>query len=246
MKRRDSIWTAPYGWRYIHWTSLKLNARQLNVLRRIEKQRISQGYIRIYVGDIETDDNLPLFLIDYVAWLSTRINPFAETLILDRYIRQARIAALGIPRCKAINSYTPAFTRGYAAQHLLLLNADLYGFAWSADVTGQLRRHLFPSIPDCHGSAIIVHGSIDALRNPQFVIEFLNSLRGIYGPYWQAVHPCDYSDSRLSVRNDSRLSYVPAVCVGASRRIPSALNGPIVPILPVPIVPPVLAAAAAA
>lgn len=145
------------------------------------------GFIRMYVNEHHFSNHISEFLLDYLSWLSTRIYPQADTLLLDQNIRMARRNARRIPRCKPLNSYYPAWTRGHSASQLLLLNADFYGHAWYADVTGQLRRHLFPAIPDAPGTAIIIHGVVDIFSNLMFAGEFRDAARGRYGPRWLTV-----------------------------------------------------------
>lgn len=187
MCRKSHTWKPPYGWDYLRWTSLTLNPSQLHVLEALERQSCRMGFIRMYVNEHHFSNRIPEFLLDYLSWLSTRINPQANTLLLDENIRMARINARRIPRCKPLNSYYPAWTRGHSASQLLLLNADFYGHAWYADVTGQLRRHLFPAIPDAPGTAIIIHGVVDIFSNLMFAGEVRDAARGRYGPRWLTV-----------------------------------------------------------
>lgn len=187
MGRNTHTWKPPYGWDYLRWTSLTLNPSQLHVLEALERQRCRMGFIRMYVNEHHFSNHISEFLLDYLSWLSTRIYPQADTLLLDQSIRMARRNSRRIPRCKPLNSYYPAWTRGHSASQLLLLNADFYGHAWYSDVTGQLRRHLFPAIPDAPGTAIIIHGVVDIFSNLMFAGEFRDAARARYGPRWLTV-----------------------------------------------------------
>ncbi len=107
MRNNTHTWKAPYGWDYLRWTSLSLNASQLKVLEALERQRSRMGFIRMYVNEHHFSNRIPEFLLDYLSWLSTRINPQANTLLLDQNIRMARRNARRIPRCRPLNSYYP-------------------------------------------------------------------------------------------------------------------------------------------
>ncbi len=185
MATKAKTWRAPYGWDYLRWTSLSLNRRQLFVLHALECQRNATGSIRIYIDDDDpSSPDLPNLLADYLAWLSTRINPHASTLVLDQKLSQARARCRIIPHSHPLATYNPAHTRGHSAQQLLLLNADRYGHNWACNITGRLRQYLFPAVADAPGSVIIIHGHVDHDRNPMFAYEFCLASRGHFGSHW--------------------------------------------------------------
>ena len=185
MATKAKTWRAPYGWDYLRWTSLTLNRRQLFVLHALERQLNATGSIRIYIDDDDpSSSDLPDLLTDYLAWLSTRINPCASTLVLDQKLSKARARCRVIPHSHPLASYNPAHTRGHSAQHILLLNADRYGHNWACNITGRLRQYLFPAVADAPGSVIIIHGHVDHDRNPMFAYEFYLASRGHFGSHW--------------------------------------------------------------
>ncbi len=151
---------APHSWSFCRWLGHGLPQAHLHIIDRLERQRMSCGFVRAYVVDPDpSDGTMRTLLSQYVRWLGQATFPLIDprVVVVDRSVRFARHSAKSVPGSRPVSASLADNLRGCPFDIVLMLDAHAYPKRTFAFDTA--RQALVGAVAHAPGTAVILHGA---------------------------------------------------------------------------------------